>query len=54
LYNMINEKFIQLLPTMNIQSAKYSRDTVLNKVVICLKCGSPHEHKNRFQRLHMI
>jgi hypothetical protein len=51
---MINEKFIQLLPAMNIQSSKYSKNTMLNKVIICMKCGSPHEHKNKFKRLPMI
>ena len=48
---MINEKFIQLLPKMNIQSAKYSREMILNKVIICFKCGQPHEHGNRFKKL---
>ena len=51
---MINENFIQLLPKMNIQSTQYSDDRGLNKVLICFKCGIPHEHKNKFKKLPMI
>ncbi len=51
---MINEKFIQLLPKMNIQSAKYSHEIILKKVIICFKCGKPHEHENRFKKLPLI
>ncbi len=51
---MINEKFIQLLPKMNIQSSEYSREIILNKVIICFKCGKPHEYKNRFKKLPVL
>jgi len=51
---MINKKFIQILPKMNIQSAEYSKDIVLNKVIICFKCGKPHEYKNRTKKLHVL
>jgi len=51
---MINEKFIQLLPGMNIQSARYSKEMILKKVSICFKCGKPHEQKNGFRKLPMF
>ena len=52
---MNNEKFIQLLPRMNIQSARYSKEMkLLKKVITCFKCGKPHEHGNGFRKLPML